>query len=65
MKTESLPARAILEGDRIMDGDVVRTVERAADTEVGCCLVFKDGLVKFYDVYDDVKLVVGKWWRFW
>lgn len=65
MRTESMLARTILEGDRILDGETVREVEQNTDTESGCCMVFKDGLVKFYDLYDDVKLIVGKWWRFW
>ena len=65
MKTESMLARMIIEGDQILDGDVVRTVEQNTDTESGCCMLFKDGLVKFYDLYDDVKMVVGDWWRFW
>lgn len=65
MKTESMLARTILEGDQIMDGDTVRTVEQNTDTESGCCMLFKDGIIKFYDLYDDVKLIVGRWWRFW
>jgi len=65
MKTEIMPARTIIEGDQIIDGDIVRVVEQNTDTESGCCMLFKDGLVVFYDLYDDVKLVVGKWWRFW
>lgn len=65
MKTESMLARTILEGDQIMDGDIVRTVEQNTDTESGCCMLFKDGLVRFYDLCDDVHLIVGKWWRFW
>lgn len=65
MRTEWMLARTILEGDRILDGDTVRVVEQNTDMETGCCMVFKDGLVKVYDLYDDVKLIVGKWWRFW
>lgn len=65
MKTEWMLARTILEGDRILDGETVRVVEQNTDTESGCCMIFKDGLVKFYDLYDDVKLIVGTWWRFW
>ena len=65
MKTESMLARAVVEGDRIDDDGVVRTVEQNTDTESGCCMLFKDGLVKFYDLYDDVKMIVGQRWRFW
>ena len=66
MNTESMLARTVIEGDQIVDEDgVVRTVEQNTDTESGCCMLFKDGIIKFYDLYDDVKLVVGKWWRFW
>lgn len=66
MNTEVMLARTIIEGDQIIDEDgVVRTVDQNTHTESGCCMIFKDGLIKFYDLYDDVKLVVGKWWRFW
>lgn len=65
MKTESMPARTVLEGDRIMDEGVVRTVEQNTDTESGCCMLFRDGLVRFYDIYDEVKMIVGARWRFW
>lgn len=65
MKTESMLARTIIEGDMIMEDGILQTVDRNVDTEAGCCIVFKNGLVKFYDLYDDVKLVVRKWWRFW
>lgn len=65
MKTESMPARTVLEGDRIVDDGIVRTVEQNTDTESGCCMLFRDGLVRFYDLYDDVKMIVGSRWRFW
>ncbi len=65
MNTENTLARIVIEGDQIDDEGVIRTVEQNTDTESGCCILFKDGLVKFYDLYDDVKLIVGKWWRFW
>jgi hypothetical protein len=65
MKTENMLARTVLEGDRIVDEGIVRTVEQNTDTESGCCMLFKDGIVKFYDLYDDVKMIVGNRWRFW
>lgn len=65
MKTEWMPARAIIEGDQILDNDVVRVVEQNTDTESGCCMIFKDGVVKFYDLLDEVHMIVGKWWRLW
>ena len=65
MKTVDMLARTVIEGDMVDDDGVIRTVEQNLDTEAGCCMFFKDGIVKFYDLMDEVHMVVGKWWRFW
>lgn len=62
MKTETIQAHTIHVGDKVMDGNTVREVEDTSDMESGCCMIFKDGMIKFYNFYDDVKLVVKRWW---
>lgn len=62
MKTETIQAHTIHPGDRVLDGDTVREVKETTDMESGCCMIFKDGILKFYNFFDEVKVVVKRWW---